>query len=190
MMSGRYLLASGGLDAPPDVGDSRLGSLSIGLAFGGRPDLVFGGLFLVALLVYLVRRGEARRAEIRRYAGLTARALLRDRLSSGAVQLWALRVASPKRRVVRARRGGDDEGADVSSHHPGAELYYYIVAPVRWTYAFPYVTLPPPPAYPWGVVSYYYGEMTGGLLTTTPIVLATIPAIPLLAWRGGPDSVG
>ncbi len=57
-----------------------------------------------------------------------------------------------------------------------------MINPVRWTLAFPYFTLAPPPGYPGSTPSYYYTELTGGLLATTPIVLVLLPGCVHL-WR-------
>jgi hypothetical protein len=46
-----------------------------------------------------------------------------------------------------------------------------VIAPVRWTLAFPFFALPPPPAYPGTVPAAYSPEIIGGIFTTTPICL-------------------
>jgi len=183
-MLGGYLLASGGLVRPLRRWRLAAGSLSIGLAIGGRPDLIFEGLFLVALLVYLVRRDHPGRTATYRCAGLLLGPF------SVILVLLALynygRFGSPLQNGATYALGAV-EMTKVPMYQAKTlvpNLYYYVVAPVRWTYAFPYIALPPPPAYPWPVASFYHGEMTGGLLTTTPIILASIPAIALFARRG------
>ena len=185
-MLGAYLLASGGLSTPRRPWRLGLGSLSIGLAFGGRPDLVFAGLFLVALLAYVVRKDHLRgRTELLRWGSLI--------LGPCAVIVLLVlaynyaRFGSPLENGTSYQLAGIEVSKlpmyQVTTLAPN--LYNYLVAPARWTFAFPYVTLPPPPTYPWGVLpAYYQGELTGGVVTTTPIVLACIPAIPLLARRG------
>jgi hypothetical protein len=186
MMSGAYLLASGGLDAPRRRWKLALGSLSIGLAFGGRPDLVFGGLLLVALLAYVVRKERVSgRADILRWAAP---------ILGPCAAVVALVLAYNYARFGSLFQNGTSyqlAGGIEVSKIPMYEfttfapnLYNYLIAPARWTLAFPYISLPPPPDYPWGLPSFYQRELTGGLLTTTPIVLALIPAIPLLARRG------
>ncbi len=62
-------------------------------------------------------------------------------------------------------------------------LYYYLIAPLRVTLAFPFVALPPPPAYPGVVPATYYPEIIGGLLLTSPVLLA-LAFIPRLRRRG------
>ena len=59
--AGRYLLASGELSSRRRPWRIAVGSFSIGLATGGRPDLVFASLLLVALLVHALRRDPSAR---------------------------------------------------------------------------------------------------------------------------------
>ncbi len=184
-MLGIFLLASGGLPQPRKPWRLALGSASIGFAVGARPDLIFEGLLLIAALAYVVRNDHlSRRAEVLRTAGL---------LLGPFTVLLALLLAYNHARFGSALQNGTIyqlAGYEVSkvpqyqvSALP-ANLYFYIGAPVRWTIAFPYVALPQPQTYPWHLPAYYKGEITAGLLTTTPIVFASVPAIAVLGRRG------
>jgi hypothetical protein len=159
------------------------GSLAAGLSAGSHWDLVLLGAVLVALVVWLHRHAE-------------------DRSRQGLVRLGAL-VLAPFAVVVIAllvynvARFGSPLQFGASYQLAGYDptktpfyrlgylwpsLYYYFVAPVRWTFAFPFFALSPPPAYPGGVPSTYVPEVIGGILTTTPLLLLLF-ALPFLRRR-------
>jgi hypothetical protein len=182
-MLGAYLLASGGLG--PRVRRWRLamGSVSIGLAAAARPDLVFEALLLALLFWFLLAtRGPWTRRSLVRLGGI---------LFGPFLGLFGLLLA-----YNDVRFGGlFNNGASyvLAGYDPRARqtfqlsyltpnLYYYIAAPVRWTLAFPYFALPPPPSYPGGVPVDYSSEITAGILTTTPILFTLVAAVPFL-WR-------
>ncbi len=181
-MMGAYFLASGGLSPSLRLWKLAVGSASIGLAVGGRPDLVFEALLLIVLFAYIVRKRDIRtRAEFVRYANV---------LLVPFLILFVLDLAYNYARFGSLLQNGTTYalvgGVEVSKLPMFSlssllpNLYYYAIAPVRWTLAFPYFTLPPPPYGP-GNLSLYYGVNTGGLVTTTPIVVACIPALVSLA---------
>ena len=62
-------------------------------------------------------------------------------------------------------------------------LYYYLLAPARLTLDFPYVQLPPPPAFPHVPAGYDGVEATGGLLPNVPILLFLLGAVPFVLTR-------
>jgi hypothetical protein len=60
--------------------------------------------------------------------------------------------------------------------------FLYLVAPARFSLAFPYFTLPPPPRYPGTILGWSPQEPDGGLLALAPITLDLV-ALPLLLRR-------
>ncbi len=185
-MLGAYLLAIGGLGPRRRPWILALGSLSVGLAVGGRPTLILEGLFPIALFVYLVRRD---RPEVRGRALLHLGALLVGPFLVVLGLLFAYNFA----RFGSILQNGTPYALEVVNQtrlhnfrlsYVAPGLYYYLIARVRWTLAFPYFTLPPPPAYP-GLepYSFYPSEITGGLLTTTPIIASLVLSLPLLFRR-------
>jgi hypothetical protein len=182
-MLGMYLLALGALRDRVRPWQLAFGSLSLGLAVGGRPSLIVEGIFLAVVLVLLLRR-ERKRTLAR---STRVAALLVGPFTLIVGLLFAYNFA----RFGSLLQNGSSytlENVDPSRFPifslsyvtPG--LYYYVVSPVRWTLAFPYFTLAPPPSFSGPAPSYYSSEITGGLLTTTPILVVLIPAVVSL-WR-------
>jgi hypothetical protein len=182
-MLGAFLIASGSLGTHTRPWRLGIGSLSIGLAVGGRPSLVFEALFLLVVFVYLIRR-EGSRDWMRR----TKLAVL---IFGPVVAVLFVLFAYNEARFgsflqygakyqLAALELSKDPYFRVSYLPPG--LWYYMLAPARWTLAFPYFTLPPPPAYPGVLPLHYSTEISGGLLTTTPIVVGLLPGA-LLVYR-------
>jgi hypothetical protein len=154
-------------------------SACFGLAFGSRPNML---LAAVALLIAGVWLWRARGCPPWRLAAAASAPLL------ACLIAFAL--------YNRARFGSfGDFGyryllAGLDQYHkplgrlafmpPG--LWYYFVAPIRWRLTFPFAYLPPPPLYP-GPIPHGWGQvdLTGGLLTTTPM-LWMLGGLPF-AWR-------
>ncbi|HMD57225.1 MAG TPA: hypothetical protein VKG82_07120 [Solirubrobacteraceae bacterium] len=160
-------------------------SLCFGLAGGSRPPLFVLGLLVVP--VYLTLRGT-----------LPQRRLLAALLVPCGACL-ALLLAYNYARFGNPLEVGQSynlAGYDPRYAHLGQAAYilpnmwFYGIAPPRATILFPFLALTPPPiTYPLGLPSSYTGpEITGGLLTMTPILLFAF-ALPWL-WRRRPESVG
>ena len=147
--------------------------------------MIFESLLVVALFAYIVRRdGLHGRTQLLRSAcvvvGPCAIALLL------LASYNTLRFGSPLENGAWYALGGLDitKVPMYQFRTLAPNLYYYLLAPARLTYAFPFVSLAPPPCYPWRVPSFYHGELTSGLLATSPIVFAVVPAILVAARRG------
>jgi len=183
LMIGFYLLASGGLGGRHSFPRLALGSLSLGLAAGARWDLLLAVLLLGPLFLWLVRR--ERPAGVAPFAKLAAVVL-----GPGAFVVLVL-LAYNYARFGRLLEVGTTY--QLAGHDPATTPYYligylapssfyYLLAPVRWTLAFPFVVLPPPPNYPGGVPPSYYPESIGGILSTTPLLL-TLFVAPIVTRR-------
>ena len=174
-----YLLASGLLRGPPRAMRLALASLCLGAAAGARFNLLILGVPLAILAIQLYRRRADR-----------WRQLLIVLVAPFALVVCALALYN------YARFGNPFEIGSyyqLEGYNPQKtpffqfgyvlpSLYYYLVAPVRPLLAFPYFALAPPPAYPLGVPSTYAVEITGGLLTATPLV-GLLLAAPFLLRR-------
>lgn len=177
-----YLLLSGALSTRPSPLRLGLGSLSLGLALGARPNLVVAGLGVVAIWVYLASRRRALtwvRGAFILFAPVTV---------CGALLLLHnhARFDKPTEFGLTYQLAGvetrEKETFEAEYVIPG--LYFYVLAPARLSLDFPYFHLPPPPGYPGDVPSGYDGvEITGGLLPTLPIVLFLLPLAALAAGR-------
>lgn len=164
------------------------GSLAIGLAAGSHWDLVLLGGVLPAVVVYLARRG----AIVRWGARLRVGAIVLGPAGVLVVVLLAYNVArfgNPLQFGASYQLAGYDP-TKTSFYQLGylwPSLYYYLLAPVRWTFAFPFFALPPPPAYPGGVPPTYVPEVAGGILTTTPLLVLAIPGAFVVRHRVARD---
>ena len=177
-MAGLYLLARGGLGERPRPGWLAAGSLCIGLAAGSRWDLALLGFVVAGLWFWILRRDRVA-------SRVDAFRLLSALVGPYAVIVAVLltynvaRFGSPLQFGTSYALAGLDP-TQVHYYQLGylrPSMYYYVIAPVRWTLAFPFFALPPPPAYPFSVPSPYYPEVIGGVLFTTPILLIML-ALP------------
>lgn len=183
LMIGLYLLATGGLGGRRSFTRLGLGSLSLGLAAGARWDLLLAAVLLGPLFLWLVRRD--RPAGVSSFAKLAAVVL-----GPGAFVVLLLlaynyaRFGHPLEVGTTYQLAGHDPATTpyYLIGYLAPSLYYYLLAPVRWALAFPFVVLPPPPNYPGGVPPSYYPESIGGILSTTPLLL-TLFAAPIVTRR-------
>lgn len=184
LMAALYLFASGGFAQRRRPLRLALGSICLGLAVGGRTDLVFAVAIPVALGAYLIRadhviewRGRVQVATLLLgpFALIVLLLLLYNEARFGSFLQFGLKyqlagVDQTKERFF-----------DPAYLAPG--LFYYLLAPIRWTLAFPYLALPPPPHYPGPVPSNYKSvEIVGGIFPSTPILLVLFAA-PFRLWR-------
>ncbi|HUZ19461.1 MAG TPA: hypothetical protein VMU75_02685 [Acidimicrobiales bacterium] len=174
-MAGLYLLASGGLAGRYRPWRLAAGSLCLGLSAGAHEDEALLGIFLLVMAARAWRRstGERWRSRLGPAVPLVAP-------FAGVMVLLlaynAARFGSPTQFGARYQLAGFNplKTAYYQFGYLAPSLYYYLVAPVRWTLGFPYFVLPPPPAYPGAVPASYTPEVIGGIATTTPIVLALL----------------
>ncbi|HVB07105.1 MAG TPA: hypothetical protein VNF07_12740, partial [Acidimicrobiales bacterium] len=153
------------------------GSLALGLAAGARWDLLLGCLLLPPLLLWLARRDGAATARARVRLGAAI-------LVPGGAFIFLLlvynaaRFGSPLQVGTSYQMAGFDPTKTpyYLLGYMWPSLYYYFVAPIRWTLTFPYFALPVPPFYPGAVPPTYAPEMIGGVFTTTPILVALAAA--------------
>ena len=180
---GLYLLASGGLGARRSNWRLAVGSLALGLAAGARWDLLLATLLLAPLGIWLVRRDRLNSwgARLRLGGIVFGPAAL---VVAGLLAYNVARFGSPLEVGTSYQLAGFDPTKTpyYLIGYLWPNLYYYLVAPIRFTLAFPYFALPPPPAYPGGVPASYSPEVIGGIFTTTPILLALFAA-PFVARR-------
>ena len=174
MLAG-YLLATGGLAGRFRPWRLALGSLCIGLAAGARPGVVFEGLLALALWWWVVRRDGLRR--------------LRERAVAGSLIIGPCLVVVVLLLAYNALRFGSvfQQGYPYTLDRwdpttPALRLSYllpglhnYVLSSVRWTYAFPYLTLSWHGSFAPGLPP---SELTSGILATTPILFA----IPIGVW--------
>ena len=183
LMLGLYLLATGGLGGRRSPWRLALGSLSLGLAAGGRWDLLLAALLLGPLLLYLLRRDGLGRWRER--SGLAIIVLGPCALFIGLLLAYNYaRFGNPLQVGTAYQLAGFDP-TQTPYYRLGylwPSLYYYFVAPVRWTLDFPYFALPPPPSYPGSILPTYIPEIIGGMFTTTPLLLGLFAA-PFVARR-------
>jgi hypothetical protein len=164
------------------LGWLALMSLCFGLAVGSRPPLIATGLVLVP--VYLALRSVSpRRPLIAALAGPFGACLLLLAAYNVA------RFGNPLEVGQSYQLAGTDphlvNNGDLSYLLPN--VWFYGILPPRPTILFPFFVLAPPPLeYPFGSAN--YPEVTGGLLTMTPLLLFAF-ALPWLRLRR-PRSVG
>jgi hypothetical protein len=181
VMAGVYLAVRTIVRRRASLGLLALMSLCFGLAVGSRPPLAATGLLLVP--VYMALRGTRPR-----------RGLLAALAGPFGVCLALLFAYN------YARFGNPLEVGQTHLITPPPvpsfgklsyvlpNLWYYGFSPPRPTILFPFLALTPPPyTYPLGSPAGYL-EITGGLLTMTPLVLFAF-ALPWLRLRR-PQAVG
>lgn len=161
-----------------------VGSASIGLAILSRVDLA--PLVLLPAIIFLRewwRRGHRIERPVVGYA--------LPSLLPGAIVVLAMLAYNDLRFGSIFQFGSIYQLASVeqlsnfnyqvSSILPG--MFYYFVAPIQWTLAFPFFELAPPPYYPWVVPGYMQTEQVAGILTSTPILVVLFLAPFLLRKR-------
>lgn len=172
LMLGLYLLASGGLAGRRVRWRLGVGSLALGLAAGGRWDLLLAVALVLPLGLWIIRRDQV--------TGWRPRTWLAALVVGPAAACVLLLLAYNYARFGNPLQVGTNyqmAGFDPTKTpyylvgYLWPSLYYYLVAPVRWSLAFPYVALPPPPSYPFGVPATYAPEVIGGLFTISPILV-------------------
>lgn len=177
-----YLLASALRGPSPGKVRLALGSLCAGLAAGSHWDFVLMGGLLVALAVWQYRRDERRS---RRALGELSVIILGPFALVVALLLAynVARFGSPLQFGASYQLAGYDPTTTpfYKLGYLWPSLYYYVISPVRWTFAFPFFALAPPPFYPGSVPATYVPEEIGGVLTTTPLLLLLI--VPLVRRR-------
>jgi hypothetical protein len=179
---GLYLLASGTLAERPSLPRLGLGSLSLGLAWGCRPPLLLVGVTAAAFCWwYLTGRKES--ATRLRVAAVLGGPLV---VCVAALLVYnTARFDSPAEFGQTYQLAGVDmrtkQAFELDYIVPG--LYYYLLAPARLKLDFPYLQLPPPPAFPHVPAGYDGVEATGGLLPNVPILLVLLGAVPFVLMR-------
>jgi hypothetical protein len=184
MSAGLYLLASGLLGGRRSEIRMAAGSACLGLAVGCRPDLGLAVALAAGVGILWWRRdGLATGRERLRAAGI---------LLGPFTALVLLLLVYNYLRFDSAFQFGQGYalgGADVPKRTifslayipPGA--WYFLLAPPRLSLAFPYVLLPPPPAFPGPAPRNYDGvELTSGAFPTAPVTLLVV-LVAILAWR-------
>lgn len=171
LMLGLFLLARGLLGERRRPALAAAGSASVGLAVASRPVHVLAGGALLLIAWFVARGCEGWGPRLRAAAPVL--------VPFGAVVLLLLaynvaRFGSPGEFGQSYQLAGVDvtarKGFQPQYIAPG--LYFLVFAPVRWSLAFPFAHLPPPPGYPFTLPAGYDGiEITGGILWTTPILL-------------------
>jgi len=184
VMAGVYIAVRTIAQRRAPLGLLALMSLSFGLAAGSRPPLIATGLLLIP--VYLTLRPTRPRGQ------------LIGALAGPCGACLVLLLAYNYARFGNPLEVGQSyqlSGYDPKALHFGKlsyllpNLWFYGISPPRPTILFPFLALTPPPlTYPLGYpVGYAPSEVTGGLLTMTPLLLFAF-ALPWLRLRR-PQSV-
>ena len=164
------------------LGSLALMSLCFGLAAGSRPPLIATGLLIVP--VYLAIAGtKPRRALVAALAGPLGVCVFLLLAYNFA------RFGNPLEVGQSYQLAGSDPHTMTygSLSYLMPNLWFYGISPPRPTVLFPFLALTPPPVtYPFGYAN--TPELTGGLLTMTPLLLFAF-ALPYL-WRRRPQLVG
>lgn len=184
-MASMYLLATGGLAGRFRRGRLAAGSMCAGLAIGGHPNLALVGLVTIPLAAGVIHRDKLRSwAERARCLGW-----ILGPFCASVAMLFAYNLArfgSPFDFGQRYVLAGVDQSHVplISASNLMPSLKQYVLQPVRWSFAFPHFVLTPSRPYPNGLpyAEHLQVEIVGGVLFTTPIVLALI-ALPFLLRR-------
>ncbi len=161
-----------------------LGSLCLGLAVGGRPTLVFGGLAAYGIALWTIRwRRESPRILIAALGPFVLCMLLLAAYNAqrfGAISEFGAKYALTGYKQTEA------DYYNLKWLLPG--LASYLLLPARLALTFPHAFLMTSTSLPFrlpagyeGSISYPYAEPTGGILPTMPIVLF-LAALPVI-WR-------
>jgi hypothetical protein len=191
-MAGLLLIASAVLGSRVRCWRLAFGSLCLGLAVGGRPDLAAGAVVTLAAAFYLVRRrGEPLSVLIPALAPVIVCGLL-----LGAYNV--LRFGSLSEFGTDYQLAGlnvQDWRSDQLSYVPPG-LFSYLLIPPRFALTFPHVFLMTDTEYPFSLPRLYAGgaagwptEPAGGVLPTMPITLLLL-GLPVLWWRHRPSERG
>jgi len=178
---GLYFLVFGLLSSKGRTLLLILGSASLGLAVGARFEILVLGVVILAVAYFVDRRSRSLSRARRARQGLAV------------IVPWAVcvllvfaynfvRFGNPLQIGSSYQLAGIDPTKTPFEQlgYVTPSIYYYVFAPIRFTLAFPFVALPPPPFY-WGNVPVTYSpEVMGGLLSTTPIVAMLLGATWLL----------
>ena len=177
-MAAAYLLLRGALEDRHRLRRLAGGSACLGLAAGARPTLAVTGVLAIGALVFLVRSGRLPSREARRRAVLA----LFGPVTIAGLLLLAYNVArfgSPTQfGLIYQLNQFEPFPPDGGVPQLVSSLYWYLVAPPRVTLNFPFVHLPPPPAYPGVLPAGYNLERVAGLGPMVPIVLFAFVAVP------------
>jgi hypothetical protein len=185
-MAGVYLAMRAIAQRRASLGRLALMSLCFGLAAGSRPSLIATALLIVP--VYLTLASTRPRGQLlAALAGPCAACVLLllaynfARFGNPLEVGQSYQLASYNPREIQFGSAG----------YLLPNLWYYGLSPPRPTILFPFLRLAPPPVtYPLGVPRGYRltPELTGGLLTMTPLLLFAF-ALPWLR-RRRPQSLG
>jgi hypothetical protein len=183
MMLALYLLASGCLRARLIAWRLGLGSLCLGLAFGGRPVLMPVALLAALLTFAVAMRNPANRhvKPVLRYGAIIFAPI-------GVVLFLALlynfaRFGSPFQYGYSYALGGEDVRSLhlFSFAYMSPSLTYILISPIYFTFSFPFVGFTSgmlPVTVPQG----YILETVAGVLVTTPF-LVLAGGIPFVGRR-------
>lgn len=167
-----HFVLTGALADKPSTARLAVGSACLGLAIGARLTMGLAGLLFAGVLVHLLRNRSARavrplRVTVALLGPVTASVLL-------LLLYNYVRFDSFTEFGVRYQLNDLKPYPPGGFHYVPGGLYYYLLAPPRFDLSFPFVHLPPPPAYPGPTPSTHDIEPTGGLLATSPIALLAI----------------
>lgn len=190
-MLGGYILLSAWLSDRRRPRRLAGASACFGLAVAARQDLVVLALPLVVLgaSVLLQERSaknlRARPDRMRRLVGLQA-----GLFGPFVVIVALLGVYNFARFGSFTEIGASYQltGVDprLTPHYQLAyvfpSLYFYVLSPLHFSAAFPYVTIPPPTA-PFALPAHYTGSLRAGLIGEVPVVLALPVAALFLRGR-------
>ncbi len=179
--AGLYLLELG-----RRVGRGRLfalgvGSLCLGVAVGARFEFLLDG-GIVAAVAFGVSRGTQDERPGARWRRVGTAALPWC-VATGLVLVYNdLRFNSPFQIGSLYQLAGFNPTTVAYNQlgYVAPNLYYYVFSPPRFTGAFPYITLGPPPFYPGGTPAAYAPELFGGIVMTTPILVCLLVATYVL----------
>jgi hypothetical protein len=186
LFSGLYFLVSGLLsETRMRLLLLALGSAALAIGVGARPNLITAGLFVVIALVIVIRqsRGEPTAQRVKQVAAAAAPYVIVGVL----LALYNLvRFDSVTEFGQKYQLAGTDSTryAFYQLWYIPRGLYYYLLAPARFTDAYPYVHLlkPLPPVLSKGA---YNREPVAGVLTNMPLIgfglVLTVTQIPRLA---------
>jgi hypothetical protein len=145
------------------------GSLCAGLAFGARPPLGIVVLFGLGAWVWMVRRGSVGGRGER--VSAAAAALGPFALCVLAYAVYnTVRFGSPADFGIAYQLLAVAPESQLRLSYLPTGLWYYAIAPPLARVAFPFFSLPPPPAPPFRLPAGYQVEPTGGVLPTLPLV--------------------
>ena len=151
-----------------------LGTSLLGLAIGARVELLVVLLPLAVVAWWVLRKGPANRGPL-----LAAFALPLAITVALLAVYNAARFGSPFQNGALYQLEGynPQKTPFFRIGYLWPSLYYYLIAPLRLTLAFPFFSLSPRSAYPFGVPSTYAPEVATGLVFTAPIALGALACL-------------